>query len=128
MDSPEDQQAIRDVFQAYLEGIDNLDARRIKSIFYPDARLVTQTETELCDHAADDWDSIIDKARSDPNHPFRQSKANLKIIYIDITGTAAAVKAEWAFPAYIYTEYYNLLKIEGRWYIMHQVYYGRKNN
>ena len=43
------------------------------------------------------------------------------IINIDITRNTAAAKVELEIPGRVFTDYFNLLRIEGRWYIMDKI-------
>ena len=54
-----------------------------------------------------------------PRH--RLANAEGRIISIDITNNAAAAKVELEIPGRIFTDYFNLLRIEGRWYIMDKI-------
>jgi len=51
----------------------------------------------------------------------RLKDAEGRIITIDITGVAAAAKVELEIPGRLFTDYFNLLKIEDRWYIMDKI-------
>ena len=44
-----------------------------------------------------------------------------RIISIDITRNAASAKVELEIPGRIFTDYFNLLRIDGRWYIMDKI-------
>jgi hypothetical protein len=122
VETESDEQAIRETILGLSDGIGRLDAGKIKEAFHWNARVMTQTATEMCDHDADKWDRIISDARSDPGHVFRQGEARKRIAFIDVTGNAASAKVEWIFGDLMYTDYYTMLKIDGRWYIMNQVY------
>ena len=50
-----------------------------------------------------------------------KSDSEGRIISIDITGNVASAKCELEIPKRIYTDYFNLIKIEDRWYISDKV-------
>ena len=51
----------------------------------------------------------------------RLKDAEGRIISLDITRNAAAAKVELEIPGRVFTDYFNLLRIEGRWYIMDKI-------
>jgi len=51
----------------------------------------------------------------------RLADAEGRIISVDITRNAAAAKVELEIPGRLFTDYFNLLKIEDRWWIMDKI-------
>jgi len=51
----------------------------------------------------------------------RLKDAEGRIISIDITRNAASAKVELEIPGRVFTDYFNMLRIEGRWWIMDKV-------
>lgn len=51
----------------------------------------------------------------------RIKNAEGRIIDINITGPAAAAKIELETEKRIFTDYFNLLRLDGRWYIMDKI-------
>jgi len=51
----------------------------------------------------------------------RIENAEGRIIDIDITRTAASAKVELEIPSKLFTDYFNLLKVDDRWYITDKV-------
>lgn len=51
----------------------------------------------------------------------RLEDAEGRIISMDITRNAAAAKVELEIPGRVFTDYFNLLRIEGRWWIMDKI-------
>jgi hypothetical protein len=113
---------INDTLQYFFDGLDNLDAETIKKAFHPDAWFFSVSEDGLGSRPVAHWDETIKQAHSDPNHLFRE-KSRKNIVFIDITGDAASAKVEWVFTDLMFTDYYNLLKLDGRWYIMNKIYH-----
>lgn len=120
--SESEAKAVRSVIHQFCDGISNLDAAAIALAFHDDGSSFSVTPRGLCIEPAANWPGIIEKAKNDSSHLFRQqhSKRTLKI---DIVGTVAAAKVEWLFETTRIVDFYNLAKIDGRWYIMNQVYH-----
>ncbi len=116
--------AIRQTLQYFFDGFDNLDAILIKKAFHPEAQTrYIANNGSVAGMQVSDWDESMQKARENPDHPLQKETSRKNIIYIDVTGTAAAAKVEWVFTGFMFTDYYNLLKIDGRWYIMNKAYH-----
>lgn len=119
-----DEGEIRHTLQYFFDGLDNLDADLIKQAFYPESQSfhITQ-EGSIGKMAVSEWDNSMQSVRANPDHPINKNKSRKNVLYIDVTGTAASAKVEWIFPDFMFTDYYNLLKINGRWYIVNKTYH-----
>jgi len=122
MDIAKEKASIKQTLQYFFDGLDNLDADTIKKAFYPDARSFYIHQDKLGINTVDHWDKTTQYAKDKPDHPF-QTKSHKNIVFIDITGVAASVKVEWVFDDFMFTDYYNMLKLDGRWYIMNKIYH-----
>jgi len=114
--------SIEKTLQYFFDGLDNLDAFTIKKAFHPEARSFSVDQDTLDCKTIDHWDKTTRTAKDNPDHPFR-TKSRKNIVYIDITGVAASAKVEWIFQDFMFTDYYNMLKIGERWYIMNKIYH-----
>ena len=116
--------AIKRTLQYFFDGLDNLDAETIKKAFYPKAdTFYIAKEGKLGHMAVSDWDKSMDTVKANPDHIFHKEKSKKHIAFIDITGTAASAKVEWVFSTFMFTDYYNLLKIDSTWYIVNKTYH-----
>ncbi len=122
MDIDEEKANIEQTLQYFFDGLDNLDPDTIKKAFYPDARSFYIDQDKLGINRVDHWDKTTQTAKDNPDHPFRE-KSRKNIVYIDITGVTASAKVEWVFSDFMFTDYYNMLKLDGRWYIMNKIYH-----
>lgn len=122
MEINEERINIEKTLQYFFDGLDRLDAITIKKAFHPDARSFFVEQDTLGINMIDHWTQTTQTAKDDPDHPFR-TKSRKNIVYIDITGVAASAKVEWIFQDFMFTDYYNMLKIGGRWYIMNKIYH-----
>jgi hypothetical protein len=118
----QDENAILQTIQQFIDGISNLDAEIIAATFHPEATSFSCTSRGVCVEPASTWHQMIDQARSDPNHLFRQ-ECSTRILDIDVVDTAAAAKVEWIFGDTRVVDFYNLLRVDDRWYIVNQVYH-----
>ena len=114
--------AVREVIHQFCDGISNLDAAAIGKAFHADGCSFSVTPRGLCIEPAANWPEIIENAKNDSGHLFRQ-KHSKRILRIDIVDSVAAAKVEWFFKTTRVLDLYNLAKINGRWYIMNQVYH-----
>jgi hypothetical protein len=116
-----DREKIEKTLNCFFEGLDKLDVEKIKSALHPLQRSFCITPDGLCGMYVSGWDKFIEKIKNDPDHSFRRGSKK-SILSIDISGNAASAKAELAFSDIVYTDYYNLLKIDDQWYIMNTTY------
>ena len=122
-DESQDRLLIEECLNYFFTGLDELDAEIVKQAFHPEARSYSTTPTGLCVYGVSEWDGFIEQAKQDPEHTFARSRARKTILMIDITGTAASAKVRWEFADCTYTDYYNLLKLDGRWQIVGEIYH-----
>ncbi len=115
--------AIMSTLQYFFDGLDNVDAGTIKKAFYPGAWQFSVGPDGLRANPVGHWDKTCKAAADNPEHFFNKENSRKKVVYIDITGDAAAAKVEWVFSQFTYTDYYTLLKMDGRWYIMNKIFH-----
>jgi hypothetical protein len=118
-----EKEKIEKTLNCFFEGLDDLDVDMIKKALHPLQRSFCITPDGLCGMFVSSWDKFIEKVKNNPNHSFRRGSKK-RILSIDIAGNAASAKAELAFSDVIYTDYYNLLKIDDQWFIMNTTYHS----
>lgn len=109
-----DLELVRATLTDYIEGTANGEPERLHRAFHPDFNLyfVRNDSVKV-------WSgrSYVGNVK-----PGRKSNRIGKIVSVDITGDAAMAKVEIDMPARkrLYTDYFLLLKTEGRWQIVHK--------
>jgi hypothetical protein len=121
-DDLSDNKEIQKVIERFFQGVRDLDAKLISSVFHPQSNSFSLTSRGICIEPAETWSNIIQNAKTDENHLFRE-RFSSNILKIDIAGTAASVKVEWIFESVKIIDFYNLIKTEGKWYIVNRVYH-----
>jgi len=114
---------IKRTLRLFFHGLDYLDAKLIKKAFYKDARSYCINAEGVGGMPVDNWDNVIKQIKDNPDHPYNAEKSKKNIVYIDVTGDVASAKVEWIFSEFKFTDYYNLLKIDNRWYIVNKIYH-----
>ena len=117
-----EERAVRLTIERFVQGIRNLDAGLIASVFHPGADSLSITPRGICIEPAEAWPRIIQQARADSGHMFR-GDFSVQILNIEVVGTVAAAKVEWIFESARIVDFYNMLKTEGKWLIVNQVYH-----
>lgn len=73
---------------------------------------------------------IVDKNEyiswSDPSKADPALGWKTDIFYIDVTGKVGAAKIKLESNKVIYIDYFNLMKIDGKWWIVHKLSHGEK--
>jgi len=118
-----EKKAILDTLQYFFDGLDNIDAGTIKTAFHPSAWQFYVSSDGLRANPVSHWDRTCRAVAENPEHPFNKENSRKNVVYIDVTGNAAAAKVEWVFSRFMYTDYYTLMKMDGRWYIMNKIFH-----
>lgn len=112
-----DYQAITKVIQHYIDGAVEGRGELMKPAFHQDATIYGYVGPDLFAGPIQglyDW--------NDENGPAKDMKS--KITHIDVVGTAASVRLEsdnWT--GHRFTDFFNLLKIDGKWQVMNKVFH-----
>ena len=111
--SPEFEQ-IRKTLMDYIEGTANGEPERLREAFHPDLNLYSVAGDSLRALSGQTYIGYFEDRRS-------RNRIG-RIISIDYENDAATAKIEILMPARkrIYTDYLLLLKIQGKWKIIHK--------
>jgi hypothetical protein len=112
-----EESAIRTTIEHYFRGDIERDVEQLKIAFHPTAVLQTSDESGTLKVLTQrDWHESI---RRTPD----RERPTASILQLDRAGVAALAKTELVFPHGRYTDYLSLLKIDGRWKIVHKTYH-----
>ncbi|MCX7772613.1 MAG: nuclear transport factor 2 family protein [Clostridia bacterium] len=117
-----DEHKIRETLKYLADGIDTGSIDLVNRAFHPNAQLFYNTKQGFMNVSIEEFCEALARLKENSEHPINKEKSIKNIIYIDIAKDAAAVKMEWHFKSLKYTDYYNLLKISDRWYIINKVF------
>ena len=112
-----DYDAIRRVIEHYVDGAISGQGERMKPAFHGDATIQGYVGPDLFAGPIQklyDW--------NDGNGP--ASGLEARIVSIDVVGTVASVRVEsdnWT--GHRFTDFFNLLKMDGQWKIMNKVFH-----
>lgn len=121
--SQSDMELITQTLTDYIEGSTEGQPDRLKTAFHPDLNLYSIGK----DGQVSVWsgkDYIADTKEGKP------TGEGGKIISIDYENNAAMAKVEISHPKNpsTYVDYFMLLKVEGKWTIVHKMYTKRTSN
>jgi hypothetical protein len=110
--------AIVDVLNQYNEGGAKADSALMKPAFNEQATMFGVDGDKLVGGAIQNLYDVIDTA-------FRPSpEAKAAIVRIDIVGTAASARVDTDnVSGFRFTDFFNLLKVEGKWTIVSKIYH-----
>ncbi|EJN24460.1 hypothetical protein PMI36_02293 [Pseudomonas sp. GM79] len=110
--------AIVDVLNQYNEGGAKADSALMKPAFNEQATMFGVDGGKLVGGAIQNLYDVIDTA-------FRPSpEAKAAIVRIDIVGTAASARVDTDnVSGFRFTDFFNLLKVEGKWTIVSKIYH-----
>lgn len=109
-----DKENIRKTLLDYIEGTANGEPDRVKDAFHEDLNLYHIKKGDLVVWSGKGYTNNI--------KPGRKSNRIGKILSIDVENDAAMAKIEIKMPGLkrIYTDYLILLKVKGKWKIIHK--------
>jgi len=111
--------AVAEALNRYISGISNADSAVMKPAFSEHATMFGVKQGKLSGGAIDILFTNIDtQAEASP-------LAKAVIVNIDIVGTAASarVDSENVSGKFSYTDFFNLLKLDGNWIIVSKIFY-----
>jgi len=123
MSETDEEKLVREALQYFFDGFDAMDPDLIKQAFHPDAWSFTIGPAGFQMLPVSHWDDSTRQVRENPDHWLNKEKSQKEIAYIDITGDAAQARVDWVFSRLKFTDYYNLLKVDGRWYITNKTFH-----
>lgn len=113
--------AVTQTVQLYFDGMLQRDRGKLEEAFHPDARLIGYRGENFTVTPFDAWASGT--AKGEPRDPalFQNS-----IKAIRIEGYTALVETELFWPGIYYYDFLTLIKVEGKWKIVHKTWYEEK--
>ena len=116
----DDEQAIAQTIQTYLDGFYAGDVAKLAAVFHPSSALTQCADGELQVTTRDQW---LEMTRNRPSPATLGLLRADEIVSIDVLGpTTAHVKLKCAMPPRHFTDLLSLLKIDGRWQVVQKVY------
>jgi hypothetical protein len=118
--SSNDRQAIEQMVQTYLDGLYEGDADKLASVFHHTSVLTYEQDGKLVVLPREQWLKMV---RERPKPKDKGLPRDDVILMIDQSGpTTAFVKLKCQIPPRYFTDYLNLLKIDGRWVVAQKVF------
>jgi putative lumazine-binding protein len=118
--SSDDRKAIEQTVQTYLDGLYEGDADKLASVFHDTSALTYEQDGKLVVLPREQW---LKAVRERPKPKDKGLARDDVILMVDQSGpTTAFVKVKCQLPPRFFTDYLNLLKIEGRWVVAQKVF------
>lgn len=112
---------VRAALEHYLLGHATGDGAHFRQVFHPDSKLYFNRNGQFGTRTAEEY---IDGASGKPAAD--EARRKRRIVSVDVTGDAATAKVELDYPAVFFTDYFNLLKIDGKWMIVNKTFHARQ--
>ena len=118
--SSDERKAIEQTVQTYLDGLYEGDADKLASVFHDTSALTYEHDGKLVVLPREQW---LKAVRERPKPKDKGLPRDDVILMVDQSGpTTAFVKVKCQIPPRFFTDYLNLLKIDGRWVVAQKVF------
>lgn len=114
----QEKKAITQTLKYYINGGTNGDVAMVRKAFHPEARLQAIRKGKYKAIPLETYLKYI--------KPGKKSNRKGRIVNMNIMGDAAQAEIIIEYPKYRYTDYMQLLKVNGEWKIVNKVYKGQK--
>lgn len=115
-------QQIKEVLEAYyVQGHARYDPDLYRQILHPDWKMFHLVDGELEVVDRDEFCRWYQPHKRDPELIWES-----EILAVDLTGEVAQAKLRLENQRVRYLDYLNLMKIDGRWWIVHKIYHEVK--
>jgi len=111
-----DKEQIQQTISHYADGGTNGEIEKVARAFHPSAYMKFAKENVLVDVPINDY--LLNYIK-----PGIVQERTIVVNYIDITGTAAAVKLTIDYSTHQFVDYFNLVKTEGQWLIVSKIFH-----
>jgi hypothetical protein len=110
----QDKELIKQTIETYFEGWMTGDSMKLGKVMHGTCNLKTIKDNEVV---------VIDRKSYLSRFKLRPKLENSfgRIISIDITGKIASAKCEIEIPERIFTDYFNMMKLNDEWYIVDKI-------
>jgi hypothetical protein len=116
-----DEREVRAALEHYLAGHATGDGAHHRMVFHPESKLFFIRDGQLATRTAEEYIAgSSGKAAAD------EALRKRRIVSVDVTGDAAMAKIELDYPAVFFTDYFNLLKVDGKWMIVNKTFHARR--
>jgi Putative lumazine-binding len=120
MSSSEDRSAIEQTVQTYLDALYDGNADQLARVFHETSALTYEQDGKLMVLPLAQW---LKAVRERPAPRTRGLPRDDAILLVDQSGpTTAFVKVKCQIPPRFFTDYLNLLKVDGRWVVAQKVF------
>jgi len=118
--SSDERKAIEQTVQTYLDGLYEGDADKLASVFHDTSALTYEQDGKLVVLPREQW---LKAVRERPKPKDKGLPRDDVILMVDQSGpTTAFVKVKCQIPPRFFTDYLNLLKVDGRWVVAQKVF------
>ncbi|MBC6366318.1 nuclear transport factor 2 family protein [Algoriphagus sp. AK58] len=117
----EELEAASRTVQLYFEGMMERDRSKLEEAFFPQARLIGYRGDQLFVTPFEEWASGTSKGTPRDPNLFRNELKSIRIV-----GNTALAETELYWPGIYYYDFLTLIKMEGKWKIVHKSWFEKK--
>jgi hypothetical protein len=111
---------IQKTLQYYFDGHYHSDTEKLKKAYHPNSQVIGYWNGSL---SFESLDGYLEFVKATPATSESGEEPDWKIVSIDVTANEAVAKVAGLFLGLRFTDYLSLLKIDGNWVIVNDMYY-----
>ena len=115
-----DIEMIQKTLQYYFDGHYHSDTEKFKKAYHPNSQIIGYWNGSL---SFESLDGYLEFVKATPATSESGEEPDWKIVSIDVTANEAVAKVAGLFLGLRFTDYLSLLKIDGNWVIVNDMYY-----
>lgn len=116
----DERKAIEETIKTYFDGLYEGDTGKLATAFHPTSALTWEHEGGVRVLPREQWLAAIGSRSSPQSQGLERGD---EIVSIDqCSPTTAFVKVKCQIPPRYFTDYLNLLKVDGRWQVVQKIY------
>ena len=113
--------AVRAALNHYLLGHSTGDGAHHRAVFHPESKLFFNRDGRFSTRTSEEY------IAGSPGKPAAdEAQRKRRIVSVDVTGDAAMAKVELDYPNVFFTDYFNLLKVDGKWMIVNKTFNAKQ--
>ena len=114
-----DIEVIQKTVQNYFDGHHHSDTEKLKKVYHPNSQVIGYFDGSLTFASRDEY---LESVKATPAPSESGEEFDMTIVSIDVTANEAVAKVAGLYLGRRFTDYLSLLKVDGNWVVVNDMY------